>query len=79
MLFRSVLLYVDPNVKYGGKVVKGIRIRLIDEKQDYITAFWAEARKRGFTQQDGVDHVKEFSGDFKKALDALLVENPFGA
>ena len=69
---KPVILYVDPHVQYAGKEVKGIRIRQIDPKQDLITAFWTEARKRGFTQQDGLDHLKEFGGDFKKALDALL-------
>lgn len=74
---KAIFLFVDPHVQYGGKEVKGIRIRLIDPKQDVITAFWTEARKRGFTQQDGVDHLKEFGGDFEKALQALLSNNPF--
>ena len=75
---KQITLYVDHNVKYGTKIVSGLRIRLIDPKQDAVTAFWVEARKRGFTQQDGIDHVKEFGGDFAKALDALLADNPFG-
>jgi hypothetical protein len=75
-LGKTITLFVDPHVQYAGKEVKGIRIRLIDPKQDVITAFWTEARKRGFTQQDGRDHLKEFGGDFTKALDALLA-NPF--
>src|SRR5688572_29377250 len=74
---KNVILFVDPHVQYAGKEVKGIRVRLIDPKQDAITAFWIEARKRGFTQQDGLDHLKEFGGDFPKALDALVVANPF--
>lgn len=72
---KTVILYVDPNVKYAGKIVKGLRIRLVDEKQDAVTAFWAAARKLGFTQQDGVDHVKQFDGDFAKALASL--DSPF--
>ena len=68
---KSVILYVDPNVKYANKIVKGLRIRLIDEKQDLVTAFWKKAREMGFTQQDGKDHLAQFSGDFKAALDAL--------
>ena len=76
-LGKSVILYVDPHVQYAGKEVKGIRIRLIDTKQDLITAFWSEARKRGFTQQDGLDHLKAFNGDFAKALEALTASNPF--
>lgn len=74
---KPVILYVDPHVQYAGKEVKGIRIRLIDKNQDFITAFWAEARKRGFTQQDGLDHLKEYAGNFENALQALLSSNPF--
>ncbi len=74
---KTITLYVDHNVTYGNKIVSGIRIRLIDPKQDSITAFWTEARKRGFTQQDGIDHLKEFGNDFAKALDALIAANPF--
>lgn len=74
---KSVTLYVDPNVKYGTKVVKGLRIRLIDERQDAVTAFWKKARELGFTQQDGLDHLKQFGTppNFKAALEAL--ETPF--
>jgi len=63
-------------VKYGTKIVKGLRVRVIDPKQDAITAFWTEARKMGFTQQEGLDHLKQFGGDFGKALEGL--KSPFG-
>lgn len=68
---KTVILYVDPNVKYAGKIVKGLRIRLIDEKQDLVTTFWAKSRELGFTRQDGLDHLKLFDNDFKAALAAL--------
>lgn len=70
-LGKTVILYVDPNVKNKGKIVKGLRIRLVDEKQDSVTAFWKKARELGFTQQDGRDHLASFGGDFKLALEAL--------
>jgi len=73
---KPVILFVDPHVQYAGKEVKGIRIRLIDPKADAVTAFWTEARRRGFTQDDGRDHVKRFNGDFEAALKDLLA-NPF--
>jgi hypothetical protein len=73
---KTVILYVDPNVKYAGKIVKGIRIRLIDEKQDLVTTFWKKARELGFTQQDGKDHLALFGGDFKAALTALVSGEP---
>jgi hypothetical protein len=75
-LGKTIILFVDPHVQYGGKEVKGIRIRLIDPKQDSIAAFWTEARRRGFTPEDGRDHVKKFNGDFAMALQDLLA-NPF--
>lgn len=69
---KTVILYVDPNVKYGTKIVKGLRIRLIDPKQDAVTAFWKKAREMGFTQQDGLDHLKQFNNDFVAALAGLV-------
>jgi len=72
---KTITLFVDHNVKYGSKIVSGLRIRLIDPKQDAVTAFWTAARKMGLTQQEGLDHVKECGGDFEKALVAL--NSPF--
>ena len=76
---KQVTLYVDHNVKYGSKIVSGLRIRLIDPKQDAVTAFWTEARKRGFTQQDGADHLKYFEGNFTKALASLVAGQIYNA
>ncbi len=72
---KPVTLYVDHNVKYGTKIVSGLRIRLVDPKQDAVTSFWSAARKMGMTQAEGLAHVKEFNGDFIAALAAL--GNPF--
>jgi hypothetical protein len=73
---KTVILFVDPNVKYGGKMVKGLRIRIMDEKQDAITTFWSKARGLGFTREEGLEHLKQFSGDFKQAI-AALEAGPF--
>ena len=70
-LGKTVTLYVDPNVKNKGKIVKGIRIRLVDEKQDSVTRYWAKTRELGFTREEGLAHLKQFDGDFKAALDGL--------
>jgi hypothetical protein len=72
---KQITLYVDPNVKYGTKIVKGLRIRLVDPKQDAITAFWFEVKKMGLTNIEGQAIAKENGGDFKKALAAL--NSPF--
>lgn len=68
---KTVILYVDPNVKNRGKIVKGLRIRVIDPQQDAVTQFWKKARELGFTREEGVKHVQQNDGDFSKALVAL--------
>jgi hypothetical protein len=68
---KQIILYIDNAVKFQNKLVKGLRIRLVDPKQDAVTAFWATARKLGLTQAEGVEHVKQFGGDFVKALESL--------
>jgi len=68
---KTILLYVDPHVQYAGKEVKGIRIRLIDPKQDAVTAYWRATRELGLTREDGLAHLKEFGNDFEAALAAL--------
>ena len=72
---KSITLYVDPNVKYGTKIVKGLRIRLIDPKQDAVKLFWETAYKMGLTNIEGQKIVKEFNGDFVAALASL--NSPF--
>ena len=62
-------------MKYGQKIVKGIRIRLIDPKQDSVTAFWATAKKMGLTNIEGQAIAKEHNGDFAAALASL--DSPF--
>jgi hypothetical protein len=73
---KEITLVVQ-DVQFGNKMTPAIRVKHINPEQAAIDAFWTEARKRGFTRQDGLDHLKEFGGDFKKALDALTAENPF--
>ena len=68
---KKIILYVDPHVKYAGKEVKGIRVRLIDKKQDVITQYWSKTRELGMTQKDGLDHLNYFGKDFEKALAGL--------
>jgi hypothetical protein len=72
---KSITIFVDHNVKYGTKIVSGLRIRVTDAKQDAVTEFWKAARKLGMTTPEGLAHVKEFAGDFSAALAAL--DNPF--
>jgi hypothetical protein len=73
---KSITLIVQ-NVDFAGKSTPAIRIRNLNSKDALIQNFWAEARKMGFTREDGLAHLKQFNGDFKLALDALVNENPF--
>ena len=69
---KSVILFVDPNVTYGTKTVKGLRIRLVDEKQSAVQDYWKKSRELGYTQPEGVAFLKTHDGDFSKALAALI-------
>jgi hypothetical protein len=68
---KIIILFVDPHVKYAGKEVKGIRIRLVDPKQDTITEYWKKSREIGLTREEGLAHLKEFNQDFAAALAGL--------
>jgi hypothetical protein len=73
---KSITLIVQ-NVDFAGKSTPAIRIRNLNSKDALIQNYWAEARKMGFTREDGLAHLKQFNGDFKLALDALTSEAPF--
>ena len=72
---KQITLYVDNAVKYQNKLVKGLRIRLADPKQDAITEFWLTAKKMGLTNIEGQAIAKEHNGDFAAALASL--DSPF--
>lgn len=67
---KKVILYVEMT-KFQGKEVPGIRIRKLGGKQFDIDAYWSKCRELGFTREDGLDHLKQYHGDFKAALAAL--------
>ena len=69
-LGKSITLIVT-DVTFQGKLVPAIRIKNLDSKDALVQAFWNKAREMGFTREDGLDHLKEFGMDFKKALAAL--------
>ena len=76
---KRIIQYVDYHVKFQGKETKGIRIRLVDPKQDAVTAFWAEARKLGYSREDGLKLVKDCGGDFVQALKSISADADFPA
>ena len=68
---KKVTLYVDPNVSFSGKIVKGLRIRNINSKELAATNFWAKVNERYLTPDEGRAILKENNGDFAKALETL--------
>ncbi len=68
---KQVTLYVDPNVAYAGKIVKGLRIRNVNSKELAASKFWAKVNERFLTPDEGRAILKENNGDFVKAFDAL--------
>lgn len=68
---KKVTLYVDPNVSFSGKIVKGLRIRNISAKEQASANFWAKVTERFLTPDEGRAILKENNGDFVKALEVL--------
>lgn len=68
---KPVILYVDPHVMYAGKETRGIRIRLVDEKMDAVTAFWLRAKELGWERPDALKLLKQNNEDFEAAIKLL--------
>lgn len=68
---KKITLYVDPNVKYGTKIVKGLRVRNVSSIEVVSAEFWREVSERFLTPDEGRAILKEQGGDYKKALEVL--------
>lgn len=68
---KKVTLYVDPNVKYGTKIVKGLRIRNVNGIEAQMNAYWAKVSERFLSPDEGRQILKENNGDFVKAIAVL--------
>jgi hypothetical protein len=51
---KKVVLYIDPNVSYGGKIVGGIRVRA---PKTTAKATAAAARLKQMAEEDGLDEI----------------------
>ena len=71
---KKVTLYVDPNVKYGTKIVKGLRIRNVNGIEAQMSAYWEKVAERFLSPDEGRKILKENNGDFSKALAVLDTE-----
>lgn len=68
---KKVTLYVDPNVKYGTKIVKGLRIRNVNGIEAQMNAYWEKVSERFLSPDEGRKILKENGGDFAKAIAVL--------
>lgn len=68
---KHIHLYVDEHVQFQGKETRGIRIRLVDKKQDAVTAYWSRARELGYSREDGLKNLQSHGGDFEAAVKTL--------
>ena len=75
---KEIALYVDYHVQYAGKEVKGIRIRLVDEKQDAVQTFWKKARELGYSRDEGLKILAKHNQNFKAALLEINTPAPAG-
>ena len=72
-LNKEIILVVE-DVPFQGKLTPAIRVKNVNSKQALIDAYWNKSRELGFTRPEGQDHLKQFGGDFKLALNALTNE-----
>lgn len=69
-LNKKVILHVE-QTDFQGKSVPSVRVKLINSKQALIDSYWSKVREIGLSRQEGLDHLKEFGGDFTNALAGL--------
>ena len=68
---KKITVYVDPNISFSGKIVKGLRIRNVNAKEAQSQAFWSKVAECFLSPDEGRAILKENGGDFVKALAVL--------
>ena len=68
---KEVTLIVK-DVEFSGKTVPAIRIKNLNSKDMLVQEFWTKTREMNLTRDEGLAHLKEFKGEFKEALAALV-------
>lgn len=76
---KKVTLYVDPNVKYGTKIVKGLRIRNVNGIEAQSQVYWSAVAEAFLSPDEGRKILKENNGDFGKALSVISADFPVAA
>lgn len=67
---KKIILHVE-QTDFQGKSVPSVRVKILGGKQAAVDAYWTKVRETGLTRQEGLDHLKEFGGDFVAALASL--------
>lgn len=81
-LGKQIEIYVDPNVKYAGKKVGGLRLRGLNGNNnapaktsaDATTAFWAFAYQHDINKSDATAYLTEAGNDFVRALELMQTQ-----
>ena len=68
---KKITVYVDPNISFSGKIVKGLRIRNVNAKEAQSQAFWSKVAESFLSPDEGRAILKENGGDYVKALAVL--------
>ena len=69
-LGKKITLVVQ-EVDFAGKRTPAIRVKNLNSKEAAVQAYWNHARAIGFDREEGLTHLKKFSGDFVRALAGL--------
>ena len=69
-LNKKIILHVE-QTDFQGKTVPSVRVKVLGGKQAAVDSYWTKVREMGLTRQEGLDHLKEFGGDFPAALGGL--------
>ena len=68
---KEVILVVQ-DVTFGNKTVPAIRIKNLNSREVLMQTYWSKTRELGMTNPEGFAHLRQFSGDFQNALEALV-------
>ena len=60
------------DVEFKGDIVSAIRIKSAKAEDPDVQAYWTKCAELRLTNEEGRAHLKEFKGDFKAALAALI-------
>ena len=60
------------DVEFKGDIVSAIRVKAATASDPDVQKYWKTIADMQMTREEGIAHLKEFKGDFAKALDGLF-------